>query len=63
MEFYSTTLWHLQKEIELSYLAQELTEIDKNSPEVWKQQQQLCESEVITLKDAKKKSTKTSLIK
>jgi len=34
MEFYSTTLWHLQKEVELSYLAQELTDIDKNSPEV-----------------------------
>ncbi|XP_045168384.2 cell division cycle protein 27 homolog [Mercenaria mercenaria] len=33
MEIYSTTLWHLQKEVELSYLAQELTEMDKNSPE------------------------------
>ncbi|KAH3706248.1 cell division cycle protein 27 homolog [Dreissena polymorpha] len=33
MEFYSTTLWHLQKEVELSSLAQELTGIDKNSPE------------------------------
>ena len=34
MEIYSTALWHLQKEVELSALAQELTEMDKNSPEV-----------------------------
>lgn len=34
MEIYSTTLWHLQKEVELSTLAQELTEMDKNSAEV-----------------------------
>ncbi|XP_052802674.1 cell division cycle protein 27 homolog [Mya arenaria] len=33
MEIYSTTLWFLHKEVELSYLAQELTSIDKNSPE------------------------------
>ncbi|XP_060584098.1 cell division cycle protein 27 homolog [Ruditapes philippinarum] len=33
MEIYSTTLWHLQKEVELSYLAQELTEMDKISSE------------------------------
>lgn len=35
MEIYSTTLWHLQKEVELSTLAQELTEMDKNSAEAW----------------------------
>ncbi|KAL5005582.1 hypothetical protein ScPMuIL_016740 [Solemya velum] len=35
MEIYSTTLWHLQKEVELSTLAQELLEMDKNSPEAW----------------------------
>ncbi|KAK3082935.1 hypothetical protein FSP39_009477, partial [Pinctada imbricata] len=34
MEIYSTTLWHLQKEVELSTLAQELSDHDKNSPEV-----------------------------
>ncbi|XP_048237693.1 cell division cycle protein 27 homolog [Haliotis cracherodii] len=35
LEYYSTTLWHLQREVELSTLAQELTELDKNSPEAW----------------------------
>lgn len=35
LEFYSTTLWHLQKEIGLSALAQELTEYDKLAPETW----------------------------
>lgn len=35
LECYSTTLWHLQKEIALSALAQELTEYDKLSPETW----------------------------
>ncbi|KAK3591934.1 hypothetical protein CHS0354_031436 [Potamilus streckersoni] len=35
MEYYSTALWHLQKEVELSALAQHLTEIDKRSPEAW----------------------------
>jgi tetratricopeptide (TPR) repeat protein len=35
LEFYSTTLWHLQKEIALSSLAQELTEYDKLAPETW----------------------------
>lgn len=35
LEYYSTTLWHLQKEIALSALAQELTEYDKLAPETW----------------------------
>ncbi|XP_002739953.1 cell division cycle protein 27 homolog [Saccoglossus kowalevskii] len=35
MEMYSTTLWHLQREVELSALAQELVEIDKEAPEAW----------------------------
>jgi tetratricopeptide (TPR) repeat protein len=35
LECYSTTLWHLQKEIALSALAQELTEYDKLAPETW----------------------------
>ena len=34
MEIYSTVLWHLQKEVELSSLAHELTEMDKSSAEV-----------------------------
>jgi hypothetical protein len=34
MEIYSTALWHLQKEVELSSLAQELSDLDKNSPQV-----------------------------
>lgn len=34
MEVYSTALWHLQKEVELSALAQELSDLDKNSPQV-----------------------------
>lgn len=35
MEIYSTVLWHLKKDIELSYLAHELMEIDRLSPEAW----------------------------
>lgn len=35
LEYYSTTLWHLQKEIALSSLAQELTDFDKLAPETW----------------------------
>lgn len=34
MEIYSTTLWHLQKEVALSALAQELTDVDRSSPQV-----------------------------
>ncbi|KAK4337355.1 hypothetical protein RND71_044153 [Anisodus tanguticus] len=35
MEYYSTALWHLQREVKLSMLAQELIEFDKNSPQTW----------------------------
>lgn len=35
MEYYSTLLWHLHKEVELSFLAHELYEIDNNSPISW----------------------------
>ncbi|ODV87872.1 hypothetical protein CANARDRAFT_180128, partial [[Candida] arabinofermentans NRRL YB-2248] len=35
MEYYSTLLWHLHKEMELSFLCHELHEIDKDSPESW----------------------------
>ncbi|XP_063045080.1 cell division cycle protein 27 homolog [Engraulis encrasicolus] len=35
MEIYSTTLWHLQKDVSLSALSKDLTDMDKNSPEPW----------------------------
>lgn len=34
MEIYSTTLWHLQKDVALSTLSKDLTDMDKNCPEV-----------------------------
>lgn len=34
MEIHSTVLWHLQMEVQLSALAQDLVEFDKLSPEV-----------------------------
>lgn len=35
MDMYSTALWHLQKEVTLSALAQDLVKLDKNSPITW----------------------------
>lgn len=35
MEIYSTTLWHLKSDVELAYLAHELVEIERNSPQTW----------------------------
>ncbi|KAK9745925.1 Tetratricopeptide repeat [Popillia japonica] len=35
MDIYSTALWHLQKEVALSSLAQDLVQINKNSPITW----------------------------
>lgn len=35
MEYYSTTLWHLQREVVLSSLARELTDFEKSSPQAW----------------------------
>ncbi|XP_029430073.1 cell division cycle protein 27 homolog isoform X2 [Rhinatrema bivittatum] len=35
MEIYSTTLWHLQKDVALTVLSKDLTDMDKNSPEAW----------------------------
>jgi tetratricopeptide (TPR) repeat protein len=35
MELYSTALWHLQKEVALSALAQALLEQDRLSPAAW----------------------------
>lgn len=35
MEIYSTVLWHLKNDVELAYLAHELVEVDRLSPEAW----------------------------
>lgn len=35
MEVYSTLLWHLQRSVQLSFLAQELLAIDPRSPQAW----------------------------
>ncbi|KAJ7219122.1 hypothetical protein GGX14DRAFT_434695 [Mycena pura] len=35
MEVYSTLLWHLQRNVELSFLAQELLSIDPRSSQAW----------------------------
>lgn len=35
MEYYSTLLWHLHKDIQLSYLAHELADVDKKAPQTW----------------------------
>lgn len=35
MEIYSTVLWHLKNDVELAYLAHELHEIDRLSPQAW----------------------------
>ena len=34
LEFFSTTLWHLHREVALSTLAQELSNFEPESPEV-----------------------------
>ncbi|CCI39359.1 unnamed protein product [Albugo candida] len=35
LDLYSTTLWHLKKQVELSFLAQKATDLNKLSPEAW----------------------------
>lgn len=35
MEVYSTTLWHLQKDLELAYLSRDLLDSDRASPQAW----------------------------
>lgn len=35
MEFYSSALWHLHKEVDLSILARELMELDQDAPQTW----------------------------
>lgn len=34
MEVYSTVLWHLKRETDLCYLAQDLVSIDRHAPQV-----------------------------
>lgn len=35
LEVYSTVLWHMKREVELSYLAQEAVTLDRQSPYAW----------------------------
>lgn len=35
MELFSITLWHLKREVELAFLAQEVLAFDRRSPEAW----------------------------
>lgn len=35
LEVYSTVLWHMKKEVEVSYLAQEAIAQDRHSPQAW----------------------------
>lgn len=35
MELYSTCLWHLRKEVDLAFLAHEVIDIDRSSPQAW----------------------------
>ncbi|ONH69106.1 Protein bimA [Cyberlindnera fabianii] len=35
MEYYSTLLWHLHKDVELCHLAHEVLNIDRNAPQSW----------------------------
>ena len=35
LELYSTILWHLKHPIDLAYLAHEIVDIDRNSPQAW----------------------------
>lgn len=35
MEVYSTILWHLRNDIDLAFLAHEIIDIDRNSPQAW----------------------------
>ena len=35
MEVYSTILWHLRNEIDLAFLAHEIIDIDRDSPQAW----------------------------
>ena len=35
LEYYSTVLWHLKRDVELSFLAHEIMDLDRLSPQAW----------------------------
>ena len=35
MEYYSTSLWHMKNDVDLAFLAHELIDLDRNSPQAW----------------------------
>lgn len=35
LEIYSTVLWHLRKEVDLSYVAHRVASLDNHSPQAW----------------------------
>jgi anaphase-promoting complex subunit 3 len=35
MDIYGTCLWHLRKDVELSYLGRELEALDPKAPQTW----------------------------
>ena len=35
MEYYSTSLWHLKLDVDLAFLAHELVDLDRQSPQAW----------------------------
>lgn len=35
MEIYSTIMWHLKNDVDLAFLAHELIEVDRDSPQAW----------------------------
>lgn len=35
MEIYSTILWHLKNDVDLAFLAHEIIEVDRDSPQAW----------------------------
>ena len=35
MEYYSTSLWHLKHDVDLAFLAHELIDLDRSSPQAW----------------------------
>lgn len=35
LEFYSTVLWHLKRDVELSFLAHEIMDLDRLAPQAW----------------------------
>ena len=35
MELYSTVLWHMKREVDLSHLAQQAVALDRHDPRAW----------------------------